>query len=57
MRLQPPYKFSILQLWFAHWSMAKSHVSAGGELAFSPLLAVGYGGLVDIHCNLASPVL
>jgi hypothetical protein len=57
MRLQRPYKFSILKLRFAQWSMAMSHVGAGMKLAFSALLAVSYGGLVDIHCNLASPVL
>ena len=57
MRQLRPYKFSILRLRFAHWTLSLSHVGASMKLAFSPLLAVGYGGFVDIHCNLASPVL
>jgi hypothetical protein len=57
MYLLRPYKFSILRLRFAHWLLSKSHVAAGRKLEFSPLLAVGYSRLMDIHYNLASPVL
>jgi hypothetical protein len=57
MHLLAPYKFSILRLRFAHWLLSKSHVAASRKLEFSPLLAASYMGSVDIHYNLASPVL
>ncbi len=57
MRQQQPYKFSILKLRFAHWTLSQSYVGASMKLAFSLLLTMGYGRFVDIHCNLASTVL
>ena len=57
MRQLRPYKFSILKLRFAHWTLSLSHLGVSMKLAFSLLLTMIYGGFVDIHCNLASPVL
>jgi len=57
MRQLRPYKFSILKLRFAHWALSLSYVGVSIKLAFSLLLAMGYGRFVEIHCNLASTVL
>ena len=41
MRQLRPYKFSILRLRFAHWSLSLSYVGAGFKLAFSLFVNIG----------------